>query len=69
VPVDYYLEHTSKGWKVYDVVVDGISLIINYRSAFADIIESKGIDGLIADLQDKNRRGETMEPNKTNKNG
>ncbi len=69
VPVDYYLEHTSSGWKVYDVVVDGISLIINYRSAFADIIENKGIDGLIADLQDKNRRGETMEPNKTNQNG
>jgi phospholipid transport system substrate-binding protein len=66
VPVDYYLEHTSNGLKVYDVIVDGISLVINYRSAFSDIVEKKGIDGLIADLRNKNQRGETMEPNKTN---
>jgi phospholipid transport system substrate-binding protein len=66
VPVDYYLERTSNGWRVYDVIVDGISLVINYRSAFSDIVEKKGVDGLIADLRNKNQRGETMEPNKTN---
>jgi phospholipid transport system substrate-binding protein len=52
--VDYELGHTVNGWKVYDVRVAGASLIINYRSLFAQEIQNGGIDGLIKSLVDKN---------------
>jgi len=52
--VDYELGHTADGWKVYDVRVAGASLIINYRSLFAQEIQNGGIDGLIKSLVDKN---------------
>lgn len=55
IPIDYSLEKTDNGWKVYDVAVDGVSLVINYRGSFASEIQSKGIDGLIKTLTDKNR--------------
>jgi phospholipid transport system substrate-binding protein len=54
INVDYELGLTANGWKVYDVRVDGASLIINYRSLFAQEIQSGGIDGLIKSLVDKN---------------
>jgi phospholipid transport system substrate-binding protein len=41
-------------WKVYDVIVDGVSLVTTYRSSFADEIRQNGIDGLIKSLRDKN---------------
>jgi phospholipid transport system substrate-binding protein len=55
VPVEYDMEKTASGWKVYDVRVGGISLVINYRTEFANIVRDKGIDGLIATLEEKNR--------------
>ena len=55
VPVEYDMEKTASGWKVYDVRVGGISLVINYRTEFANIVRDKGIDGLIAALEEKNR--------------
>lgn len=55
VPIDYSLEKTPNGWKVYDVVVDNVSLVTNYRSSFGTEIRDKGIDGLIKTLADKNR--------------
>ena len=54
VTIDYSLERQGDEWKVYDVVVAGVSLVTNYRSSFANEIRSSGIDGLIASLEDKN---------------
>ncbi|MDP3483586.1 MAG: ABC transporter substrate-binding protein [Sulfuricella sp.] len=59
VPIDYSLQKTADGWKVYDVVVDYISLVTNYRGSFASEIRQSGIDGLIKVLVDKNRAAET----------
>ena len=56
IPIDYSLEKTSAGWKVYDVAVDNVSLVTNYRSSFNAEVQSKGLDGLIKTLAEKNRR-------------
>lgn len=55
IPVNYHMHKTKKGWKVYDVSVEGISLITTYRTSFANEIKSKGVDGLIASLAEKNK--------------
>jgi len=55
VPIDYSMEKTAKGWKVYDVMVGGVSLVANYRTEFANTVRASGIDGLIKDLSTKNR--------------
>jgi len=56
VPIDYRLYRTREGeWKVYDVVVDGVSLVSNYRGTFASEVRKGGIDGLIAVLEKHNR--------------
>ena len=55
VQLDYSLEKTDGGWKVYDVVVAGISLVTNYRSQFNQEVRSSGIDGLIAAIAARNR--------------
>jgi phospholipid transport system substrate-binding protein len=55
VPIDYSMEKTGSGWKVYDVNVGGVSLIANYRTEFANTVRNSGIDGLIKDLQKKNQ--------------
>ncbi len=54
VPVHYQLRLTDEGWKVYDVTVDGVSLIATYRTSFAETIRQQGIDGLIKTLADRN---------------
>lgn len=54
IGVDYDMNSTPEGWKVYDVRVAGASLIINYRNVFAQEIQSGGIDGLIKSLVEKN---------------
>ncbi|MDA8092882.1 MAG: ABC transporter substrate-binding protein [Betaproteobacteria bacterium] len=54
VPIDYHMQKMPNGWKVYDVVVDGVSLVINYRNSFADEIQRSGVNGLIRVLARKN---------------
>lgn len=54
IPIDYSMEKTAQGWKVYDVSVDGVSLVVNYRSSFASEIRRSGIEGLISTLAKKN---------------
>jgi phospholipid transport system substrate-binding protein len=54
VPIDYSMEKTPEGWKCYDVVVAGVSLVTNYRDEFNDTVRSSGIDGLIKALAAKN---------------
>jgi len=55
VPIDYAMEKTSNGWKVYDVMVGGVSLVANYRTEFSNVVRESGIDGLIKNLGTKNR--------------
>jgi len=52
------MEKGDKGWMVYDVVIDGASLVTTYRGSFNDQIQKGGIDGLVKTLQDRNRSGE-----------
>jgi len=54
ITLDYSLEKNGSAWKVYDVVVAGVSLVTNYRSSFATEIRNGGIDGLIKTLKAKN---------------
>ena len=54
VTIDYSMEKTANGWKCYDVMVGGVSLVANYRTEFANTVRNSGIDGLIKDLQKKN---------------
>jgi phospholipid transport system substrate-binding protein len=55
VSVDYRMEKLPEGWKVYDVVVENLSLVTNYRGTFNDEVKRSGIDGLIKALDQKNR--------------
>jgi phospholipid transport system substrate-binding protein len=52
--VDYEMEKTADGWKVFDLSVDGVSLVTTYRGTFSDQVQQSGIDGLIKMLVDKN---------------
>jgi len=54
IPIDYQLYRSADSWKVYDVVIDGVSLVVNYRSSFSAEIRKGGIDGLIARLAEHN---------------
>lgn len=54
VGVDYSMIATQNGWKVYNVTVDGVSLVTTYRNDFAAQIQQAGIDGLIRNLQERN---------------
>lgn len=57
IAIDYSLENGDNGWKVYDIVIEGISLVTNYRSQFSnEIRQSGGMDGLIQRLAEKNRQ-------------
>lgn len=55
VQLDYSLERLDGNWKVYDVVVAGISLVTNYREQFGQEVRNGGIDGLIASIAAKNK--------------
>ncbi len=55
VNIDYRLEKTPQGWKIYDLNVEGIWLIQNYRNQFAQQISQNGIDGLINALNQRNQ--------------
>lgn len=54
IAIDYVLERTDAGWKVFDVIVAGVSLVTNYRGTFSQEIRSSGIDGLIDALERRN---------------
>jgi phospholipid transport system substrate-binding protein len=59
VSIDYSMEKTPGGWKVYDVIVGGVSLVTTYRDTFTNEVRNNGVDGLIKALTDKNRQLET----------
>jgi phospholipid transport system substrate-binding protein len=54
VPIDYSLAKTPEGWKAYDIIVGGVSLVTNYRDEFNEQIKAGGVDGLIKTLKAKN---------------
>lgn len=56
IALDYSLEKQSDGWKVYDVVVAGVSLVSNYRDTFNQEVRANGVDGLIQMLANKNKQ-------------
>ena len=55
VQIDYSMEKTPEGWKAYDVIVAGVSLVTNYRDEFNEQIKRGGVDGLIKALTTKNQ--------------
>jgi len=55
VPVDYAMHETPQGWKIYDITVGGISLVMTYRAQFEEILRQSGISGLITRMAQKNR--------------
>ena len=62
IPIDYAMEKTDAGWKVFDVIIDGASLVTTYRGSFNDQIQKAGVDGLIKTLQERNRSPEAPKP-------
>jgi phospholipid transport system substrate-binding protein len=54
VLIDYSMRKTDQGWKIYDIVVEGVSLVLTYRSEFDAVVKQEGIDGLIKRLSSKN---------------
>jgi phospholipid transport system substrate-binding protein len=55
--LDYEMEKTSTGWKIYDIKVAGVGLVTTYREVFAEKVRDGGLDGLINFLVDRNRNG------------
>jgi len=64
VAVDYRLRQADAGWKIIDFVVEGVSLVSNFRSQFQDLLSSRTPAELIALLHEKNSRGESIIPKK-----
>ena len=62
VPLDYRLEKTDKGWKVYDMNIMGVWLVEAYRNQFANQISQNGIEGLVKFLQDRNKQLASAKP-------
>jgi len=54
VGFDYSMRKTEQGWKIYDIVVEGVSLVLTYRSEFDAVVKQQGVDGLIKALASKN---------------
>ncbi len=59
MPIDYslYLSKAKQDWMVYDITIDGVSLVSTYRSNFGSQIRRNKLAGLIADLKEKNAKG------------
>lgn len=57
IPIHYSFYKTSKGeWKVYDITIEGVSLVTNYRSVYVAKVKDKGMDALIAEIANNNRQ-------------
>ena len=54
IPVDYEMKKVADGWKVFDISIEGVSMVMSYRGTFTSQIQQNGIDGLIKTLSDKN---------------
>lgn len=54
IPVNYALRKRDGQWYGYDIVIEGLSLVSNFRGSFASMLDNHGMDGLLADLREKN---------------
>jgi len=54
LPIEFQMRKSADAWKVYDITVEGISLVLTYRSEFDSVVKQSGIDGLIKRLTEKN---------------
>ena len=54
VQLDYQMHKTAGGWKIYDIIVEGVSLVLTYRSEFDAVVKQQGVEGLIKRLAEKN---------------
>jgi phospholipid transport system substrate-binding protein len=66
--MDYEMEKVAAEWKVYDIKIDGVSLVTTYRETFAGIVRDGGVDSLIKSLSDKNRQGNARFPSHQTEN-
>jgi phospholipid transport system substrate-binding protein len=57
IPIDYHLRLQGGNWKVYDVVIEGVGLVTNYRSQFDEILSRNSFDDLLNQLKRKNAQG------------
>jgi phospholipid transport system substrate-binding protein len=55
--IDYDMEKTPGGWKIFDIRIAGTSLAATYRDTFAEVVRNYGVDGLIEQLSSRNRQG------------
>jgi len=62
VPLDYRLEKTANGWRVYDMNIMGVWLVEAYRNQFANQISQNGVEGLVKFLQDRNKQLAAAKP-------
>lgn len=62
IPIDYSMQKAEGGWKVFDVVIDGVSLVTTYRGSFNEQIQKGGIDALVKTLAERNRSPEPPKP-------
>ncbi|MDP2760279.1 MAG: ABC transporter substrate-binding protein [Sideroxyarcus sp.] len=65
VPVDYEMRKTANGWKAFDVIIEGVSMVTSYRGTFDTQIQKNGIDGLIKMMSDKNVNAANVALHKT----
>jgi len=54
VTVEYAMRKTPEGWKIYDIVVENVSLVLTYRAEFEQVVRQSGVDGLIKRIAEKN---------------
>jgi phospholipid transport system substrate-binding protein len=54
VPVEYSMRKTPHGWKIYDIAIEGVSLVLTYRAEFEQITRTSGVNGLLKRLAEKN---------------
>jgi len=64
IPINYKMYLKNDAWKVFDVSVDGISLVANYRTSFAKEVRKNGLDKLIARLHDRNKPSKVADASK-----
>lgn len=69
IPVNYKLRNNEGSWYAYDVVVEGVSLVANYRSTFAAIVKNEGMDGLMSNIQRRIDRYKEESENNENAEG
>jgi len=53
IPVTYKMRDNEGEWMVYDVVIEGVSLVSNYRATYAEIVQTDGMEGLLLDIRDQ----------------